>query len=361
MNGLENKLQMVLNRQVGKAGIYNLVSAVQSADRQLDFIGAAGTADPQTGAAMKPETPYFIASVTKMYTAAIILRLCEAQRLDLEAPISAYLPASLTRAIHLYQGTDYSDRLRVVHLLSQTSGLPDHEADKPRGGRSLLDELKAGADRGVDTAEALEIARHLPAHFAPGTPGKAYYSNTNYRLLGAIIEAVTGKPMALNFQELICAPLGLSHTYLFDWKAPRPELPATIYLKNAPANVPQYLASNISDGGLVSTAKESLVFLRAFFEGQLFDQNLFEQMQKWNAIFFPLRYGYGLMDFKLPRFFWPTPLPEFIGHSGSTGSFAFACPSRSLYLAGTLNQIASPAKPFFLMLDLVRTIERSLP
>ena len=135
------------------------------------------------------------------------------------------------------------------------------------------------------------------------------------------------------------------------------EIPATFCLKNAPAHVPKYLSSNISDGGLVSTASECMIFLRAFFEGQLFDKAYLERMMSWNSIFFPLRYGYGLMNFKLPRFFWPTPLPELIGHSGSTGSFAFLCPSRSLYFAGTVNKL-SPAKPFFLMIDLVRAISR---
>lgn len=355
MNGLAEKLQAVLNAQIGKGHIYNVVAAMQSYNRSIDFVGAAGISDPQTGAAMTPDTPYFIASVTKMYTAAIILRLFEEKRVDLNAPISEYLPASLTHAIHVYKGTDYSDQIKVYHLINQNSGLADHEADKPRGGKSVIDELKTGHDRAIDTAEAMEIVRHLTPHFAPGTRGKAYYSNANYRLLGAIIETVTGKPMATNFAELLCAPLGLQHTYLFDWTAPRSgELPATIYLKAAPTNVPKYLSSNISDGGLVSTASESVIFLRAFFEGQLFDKALFARMMNWNSIFFPLRYGYGLMYFQLPRFFWPSPLPEFIGHSGSTGSFAFSCPSRSMYLVGTVNQIASPAKPFFLMIDLVR-------
>jgi hypothetical protein len=98
--------------------------------------------------------------------------------------------------------------------------------------------------------------------------------------------------------------------------------------------------------------------VRAFFEGQIFDKALFERMLHWNTIFFPLRYGYGLMNFKLPRFFSLRPTPEFIGHSGSTGSFAFSCPAQSLYLAGTVNQIADPAKPFFLMTDLVRLASR---
>ncbi len=357
MNEKTKKLQSLLDAQIGKGNIYNLVVAVQSYDRSIDFAGAAGLADPQTGASMTPETPYFIASVTKMYTAAIIMRLYEQKRVDLDAPLSKYLPASLTDSIHIYKGTDYSQQIKVSELISQSSGLADYEADKPRGGKSVLDELKAGHDRAIDTAEAIEIIRVLPAHFSPGTQGKAYYSNANYRLLGAIIETVTGKSMADNFEEMIFRPLGLQHTYLYDWTAPRPgETPATIYLKDAPANVPRYLSSTVSDGGLVSTVSESLIFLRAFFEGQLFDKALLAQMMNWNSIFFPLRYGYGLMYFQLPRFFSLRPLPEFVGHSGSTGSFAFACPSRSMYLAGTVNQIASPAKPFFLMIELIRAV-----
>lgn len=356
MNGIAKKLQAVLDAQNGRANIYNIVAAVQSHDRSIDFVGAAGIADPRTGAAMTPDTPCFIASVTKMYTATIILRLYEDKRLDLDAPIAEYLPAALTRAIHVYKGTDYSDRIRVSHLIAQTSGLADYETDKPRGGKSVLDELKAGHDLAITITEVMELVRNLSPHFAPGTRGKAHYSNANYRLLGAIIESITGKPMAANFKEMIFAPLGLQHTYLFDCAAPRTGgNPAPIYFKAAPANIQKYLSSNVSDGGLVSTAPECMTFLRAFFEGQLFDKTLFARMMNWNSMFFPLRYGYGLMYFHLPRFFWLYPLPEFIGHSGTTGSFAFTCPSRSLYLVGTVNHV-SPSKPFFLMIDLVRAV-----
>jgi len=356
MTDKTKKLQSLLDAQVGKGGLHNIVAAVQSYDQKLDFIGAAGMADPDAGAAMTPDTPYFIASVTKMYTAAIIMRLHEGKRLDLEAPVAAYLPDSLLDGIHVYKGTDYSHQLKVYQLVNQTSGMADYEVDKPRGGKSVLDELIAGHDRYIDTAEALRLTRSLTPHFAPGTPGRAYYSNLNYRLLGEIIERMTQKSMAANFAEQICAPLGLQRTYLYDWTTPRPaDSPATLFLKNAPVNVPKYLSSNVSDGGLVSTASECMIFLRAFFEGKLFDKALLARMMTWNKLFFPLRYGYGLMNFQLPRYFWITPLPEFIGHSGSTGSFAFACPSRSLYLTGTLNVI-TPARPFFFMLNLVRAI-----
>jgi D-alanyl-D-alanine carboxypeptidase len=348
------RLQDLLNSQIGKGGVHNIVAAVQSQDGKLDFCGAAGTADPQTGAAMEPDTPYFIASITKMFTAAIVMHLLEGNRINLDAPISQYLPASLTQGIHVYKNVDYSGQITVRQLVTQTSGLADHESEKPRGGRSVMDELIGGQDRSIDTAEAVEIIRGLRPHFPPGTPGKAYYSNTNYRLLGEIIQAITGRSMAANFTETICKPLGLLQTYLFDWNSPRTDKkPAVIYLKGTPVHVPKYLASNTSDGGIVSTAFECMIFLRAFFEGKLFDKTYLEQMMTWNPIFFPLRYGYGLMYFKLPGFFSMNRMPAFAGHSGSTGSFAFLCPSRSLYLTGTVNQI-TPAKPFFLMIDLVR-------
>jgi CubicO group peptidase (beta-lactamase class C family) len=343
------KLQAILEGQIGKGNIHNIVAAVQSEDQHIDFVGAAGIANPKDRTAMKPSTPYFIASVTKMYTAAIVLHLYEEKRIDLDAPITTYLPVSLTRKIHIYIGVDYSDRIKVSHLIDQSSGLADYETDKLPHGKTLMEELQSGQDREITTEEALEITRRMSPRFAPDTPGKAHYSNANYRLLGAIIEAITDQSMAENFQKLIFEPLVLQSTYLFDWTKPSPsDPPATIYMKDNPIKAPKYISSNTSDGGLVSTASETIKFLRAFFSGQLFDKKLFERMLNWKSIFFPLRYGYGLMNFKMPL------QPELIGHSGSTGSFAFICPSKSLYLAGTINQMASPAKPFFLMSNLVR-------
>jgi CubicO group peptidase (beta-lactamase class C family) len=354
MSDVGQKLQALLDGQIGKGHIHNVVAAVQSQDRSLDFVGAAGIADPATGTAMTADTPYFIASVSKMYAAATVMRLHQEKRLDLEAPITRYLPAALTRGIHVFKGTDYSDRIKVVELVNQTSGLADYEMGKPKGGLSVFDQLKAGHDLALDTAEAIEIARGLSPHFPPGTPGKAYYASTNYTLLGAIIESVTGESLAATLEEMIYRPLGLRRTYVFDWTKPRPgQAPATIYVKEMPANVAKYISCAAADGGLVSTASEQIVFLRAFFEGRLFDKALLPRMMTWNPIFYPLRYGYGLMQFHVPRFLSLRAFPEIVGHSGSSGSFAFACPARSMFLAGTVNQADSPSRCFRLMIRLI--------
>lgn len=353
----EAKLQTLLDKQIGQGNIYNIVAGIQSSDDRLSFVGAAGIADPKSGTAMTSSTPYFLASITKMFTAAVIFKLHEQHQISLDDPIAKYLSADLIAGIHIYKGVDYSSQIKVYQLVNQTSGIADYESDKPKGGRSVIDDLKAGQDLAIDTAEALTITRKLSPRFEPGAAGekKAHYSNGNYRLLGAIIEAVTGKTVPTHFEEMIFAPLGLEHTYVYDWEKPRADqTPATIYLKDSPTNVPRYMTSNVPDGSIVATASDTLTFLRGFFEGKLFDKALFTRMMRWSSLFFPLRYGYGMMYFKMSRLVWPFgPMPELIGHSGSTGSFAYWNPAKSMYLAGTINQIAAPVKPFFLMVRLL--------
>jgi CubicO group peptidase (beta-lactamase class C family) len=86
--------------------------------------------------------------------------------------------------------------------------------------------------------------------------------------------------------------------------------------------------------------------------GELFaSKATLETMQRWNRIFFPFQYGYGLMRFKTPRFLSPFNYsPELIGHSGSTGSFLYYCKDLDFYMAGTINQMALKSAPFRLML-----------
>ena len=119
------------------------------------------------------------------------------------------------------------------------------------------------------------------------------------------------------------------------------------------------MSSFAPDGGVVSTVPESLRFVRAFFGGVVLTKDhLALMMCRWNRIFFPLQYGYGLMRFHLPR--WMSPFkaaPELVGHSGSTGSFGFHDPKRDLFVAGTLNQMDKPNRPFRLMTKIVGLVD----
>lgn len=352
------KLQALLDRQIGRS-VRSITAAVQSEDGRVDFTGAAGTADAGGSAPMQPDTPYALASVTKLYTASVVFKLCDDELLDLDAPIAQYLPASLISGIHRRDGRDSTAQIRVHHLLSHTSGLPDYFLDTPPGSKSVFDQLKQGRDLALTIENVTALARATPARFEPGAPGKAHYSDTNFRLLGAVIEAVTGQTTIAVFEQTIFASLGLRATYVYDMALidGRPA-PAAIFFRDEALNLPRFFSSNVTDGGIVSTARENLSFLRAFFDGRLFDRRHFSRMTaQWNAIFFPFQYGCGLMRLKLPRVFSPLrPPPAYLGHSGSTGSFAYHCPEKALYLTGTINQIAAPSRAVRLMMQLANAV-----
>jgi len=196
----------------------------------------------------------------------------------------------------------------------------------------------------------------MKPRFKPGAKGKAFYSDTNYQLLGRVIEIITGKRIGAVLKEFIFEPLQLRNTYLYDDS--NDTTPVSLYYKTDPLCIPLAMTSFGPDGGIVSTARESMTFLRAFFGGQLFPKEYISELTIWNRIFFPLQYGIGVARFKLPRIFSPfKPIPELIGHSGLSGAFAYYCPEKDLYLTGTVNQIAKPGLSFRLMIKLLKCFE----
>ena len=110
---------------------------------------------------------------------------------------------------------------------------------KARGELSLEDELKVGEDRLLDLTDILEIVRLLRPEFAPGARNgkKAFDSDTNYALLGAIIERTTQASVAEVFKEMIFDPLGLHDTWVFD-HTKRQARPADMYAGSDPVVIP---------------------------------------------------------------------------------------------------------------------------
>lgn len=362
-----NRLQGEIDALVSKStDIFNTVLGLANGSGDFHWSGAAGIAYADQGDEMKVDTPMFIASITKMYTAAATMILEERGMLSLDDPASKFLPGSLLDGLHRYNGTDYSDRLRVYHLISQTSGLPDYFLESPKGETSLYDRITSGIDEEWDVDRVAEIARNNISPKFPPEPKeqekegkKAFYSDTNYQLLGAIIEAATEKQLHNVFAELIIQPLELSSTYLHGYEKPAgiiDRTPADIYYKETPLRLDKAMKSFGPDGGMVSNVEDSLKFIRHFMEGMLFEQpSTLERMKNWKRIFSPLQYGLGLMRFKLPRLFSPfSPVPELIGHSGSSSSFLFYRSADPLYIAGTLNQIQNQGRPFRFMLKIAK-------
>ncbi len=369
---LPSRLQRELDRIVAKnSDVFSAALGVARAAGDFRWIGAAGRAYDGRPDEMQPDTPLYIASITKMYTAAAAMLLCEAGRLALDDPILKYLPSDWLAGLHHFKGQDYAEQLRVYHLVSQTSGLPDYFMEAPKGEKSVYDRLVEGSDHAWTVEEAVEIAKGLPPKFPPepeeqrSSGKKAYYSDTNYQLLGAVIESAAGKPLHEVFTELILGPLALTSTYLHGHGGSLASIehpPANLYYTNTPHELDKAMASFWADGGMVSTVADSLRFLGHFMDGKLFaDPSTLEQMQSWRRIFFPFDYGLGLMRFKLPRIFSPfSPSPVLVGHSGASSAFLFRSDVGGLYIGGTLNQLANQRRPYTLILKVIQMVGKAL-
>jgi D-alanyl-D-alanine carboxypeptidase len=182
-------LQAAVDRARAAFGLTSLAIGV-SADAQLGWSGASGPPRAGSTTPLSGNTPFAIASVTKTFTAAIVLQLVEEGRIDLDAAVNDYL-AELTIA----RG------VTVRQLLSHTSGIEDLLAP-------MRERLNAEPSRIWQPAEVLALLG--PSTFAPGTSWG--YSNTNYVIAGLLVERVTGEPFADELERRITGPLKLLGT-----------------------------------------------------------------------------------------------------------------------------------------------------
>ncbi len=313
---------------------------------------------------MTPETPFFIASVTKLFIATLVLQLHEEGKVDLGAPISTYLGAERVRGLHRIGDTDHTPDVTVFHLLSHTSGLNDYLEGKPGDDKSLYQQILEGADFSWDIDDVLAISRdRIRPHFPPQDPTadrrKGRYSDTGFQLLIAIIEEVTGSSFADALDKRIIRPLDLRQTWLPGKSEPLdPVHVATdIWSKGRPLEIPQAMSS-LND--LYSDVDDTLRFLAALKGGELFaDPATFPLMEeRRNRVIWPLiHYGLGMMHFKIGRLNAPGLRPlNLIGHSGSTGSWLFYCPELDLLTTGTVDEVKARALPFRFIPKLLRAV-----
>jgi D-alanyl-D-alanine carboxypeptidase len=230
--------------------VYGAILCVENGDGSVSWNGAAGDLDK--------EDRYFIASVTKLYITTVILQLRNQGNLKLEDKITEYFPDEYLDGLHVLKGVDYTGDITITHLLSNTSGIPDYFSDKQGDGKKAADDLFGGKDEPWPLEKTLENVKNMTPKFRPGQKGKAQYSDTNFQLLGRIIETVTGKELAEVFREQIFDVLGLHDTYAY--RDVNDDSPAKMYYKTRQLHLPRYIASVTPEGGIVSTANEVMVF-----------------------------------------------------------------------------------------------------
>jgi CubicO group peptidase (beta-lactamase class C family) len=342
-----SRLQAIIDKAVDRKRIFGTSFCVRTI--QDLWLGASGN--------LETHSQFFIASTTKLFVSAIIHQLRHQMKLTLDDRVSSYLNPALLRGLAVVNGVDYFNSISIKNLLAHTSGIPDYFTQESQDGQCLEQALMRGTDQSWNIETVIRKARSIPATFAPNTPKRALYSDTNYQLLGLLIEKITQQSFDDVVKERICDPLGLENTYMY--RSPNDERPADFYFGSKPLHIPHAMTSFTADGGMVSTANDLMTFLRAFFTGRFFPVTYLPQMYSWNPIFSPVQAGIGIHLFALPWYMNPfKAVPDCIGHSGLSGTIAFYAPSKNIFVTGTVNQVAHPDLSFRLMVKLILDVSK---
>ena len=367
------KLDRLLAGLIGSASIKEAIASVETGDGLFRWLGAAGSLST-LGKEEIANSPFFIASITKLFIAASILKLQERKLLDISRPASIYLPEGfLTGLLRTRDGRDLTSEITIRQLLSHTSGLPDYLEIKNRDGQSLVDRIIKEGDQSFTIQEFLEIGRQYgkpirPVQRVSQISFRPRYADTNFQILIAVLENLCHQTIEQVFTDLIFAPLGMRSTFLPGSATSRPDPQKTIPVRAGDKILNRPLAFR-SFGDLYSTISDLTIFMRSLITGKLFlrPETARLMTSAWNRLGFrfgsfspgwPIEYGLGIMRFKPPVFLTPfRRLPAVIGHTGATGSWLFYCPGLDLYMAGTVNQLEAAAVPFRFIIKLLNLLD----
>lgn len=320
----------------------------------------------------EPNQPYHAASVGKTFTSTIIAMLVEKGELRFDDPIAPHLTDEVLDGLHVYRGRDYSEDIRIHHLLSHTSGLPhllsddfgllNRRTEESPEGKTFFDVMVEEPDRFWEPEETIEWAKeNLHPHFPPGDG--IFYSEVGYNLLGLIIEAVTSKTYHEALHDYLFEPLSMDHSYLSQFSEPavatdHPVPP--LQFEDEEFDVEQHRSFSgwYAGGQTVNTAEDLLTFHRALVEGDLVAEETLDEMTQWRRLGMSLDYGYGVVRFR------PVPLLSkyrMWGGIGATSSLMFYSPGCDVYLIGTFNQTASRRTAYRFAFKTLRTVSKIEP
>ena len=253
-----------------EAGYPAALAAVS--DSKGESAGAAvGKGSLETGQAPPMDGEVRIGSNTKTFVAVVVMQLVQEGKVGLDEPIETYLPGLIKG-----EGIDGS-KITVRQLLQHTSGLPEYTDITP--GRSDIFQIK---DHYAQPRDLLDTALGKPAQFEPGTQWK--YTNTNYIVLGMLIERVSQRPVGEQIDERIVKKLGLSHTYFpapgdRSIKGTHPQgyhLNGEGKLEDITEMDPAW---GWAAGAMVSTPSELNTFFQAVLDGRLLTQASIDEMK----------------------------------------------------------------------------------
>jgi D-alanyl-D-alanine carboxypeptidase len=310
---VEAGLQQVLDRAVVKPGTFAPGAIAYYGDPQYaSWSGSAGVGELQARTPMRVDDRIRAGSILKTFLAAVTLQHVEEGRLSLDQKLPELLPRTVTERIAS------ADRITLRMLLNHTSGIPEWVNDEVHV-RIVREPAHVYTDD-----EALEIATGQPAVFPPGTSWS--YSNTNYTLVGMILERVGGASWRAQVRTRVIDRLRLTSTHLpepGDHTVPGNYAHGYLDLDGKAvdlSDVDPSMAGAAGGNAMITTVQDLARFVEALFAGRLFKRP--ETLAAMTTLVdaphpsgLPHRYGLGLESYTIGG-------TTVIGNSGGSAGYA---------------------------------------
>jgi len=291
----EPELQRALDRLVA-AGVPGAVALVREGSHTIRLASGSGNLKAKTP--MRVGDRFRVGSVTKTFVATVVLQLVGEGKLRLSDTVERWLPGVVPNG----------GRITVRSLLNHTSGLFDYGGDRKWLAAAYRDPMRDWTPR-----EIVAVATAHKPHFAPGAGWS--YSNTNYFVLGLIVEAATKHALATELRRRILTPLQLRDTSF----PTQPRIAGRYahgYFLRPLQDVSDGSPSVVwAAGALVSTADDIATFYRALLGGRLLSHQLLREMRTTVTPVPGFSYGLGLQKLR-------GPCGTFWGHSGGSPGYA---------------------------------------
>lgn len=276
------------------------------------WTGAAGLGDIETDIPIRPGDKFRAGSIMKTFVSVVTLQLVEEGLFSLDDTLTTVLPESVTARF------PDSDQITVRMLLNHTSGVPEFLSEAVNG------EILANPTKLWTDDEWLDLAAEKEPYFPPGQGW--YYSNTDYILIGLLINEATGRSWREEVRQRVIEPLKLDHTLL-----PEPgdlSIPGNYSHGYYPMNdslldvtdVDPSMAGAAGGSALVTNAPDLVRFLDALLAGELFENretldDMLTFVEAPHDSQLPYAYGLAVEKFTLPSGV------EMMGHAGGTAGF----------------------------------------
>ena len=311
-------LQQIVEQRLTEAGTPGALVGVWIPGRGT-WVHAQGIGDVATGAPIRVSDAVRIGSIAKTFAATVLLQLVDEGRLQLDDRLQQYVP-----------GVPNGDRITIRQVLGMTAGIFSYTADA-----TFQAEYDANPLMPFSLQDLLAILRRNPPDFPPGE--SVQYSDTNYYLLGLIIEQLTGQPVGEAIDQRVLQPLRLTGTSY----PTTPDMPVPYahgYNAEPGGTLRDVTRSNPAvagaAGAMLSTLDDLRLWTEALAHGALLSPTMQRERLQWAA--FPggealdYRYGLGIMAYD-----------GFIGHSGGIAGYenmAFYLPEANATLIVLANQ-----------------------